>query len=78
MFNQLRNYLVVQNQLNGNMYKPLSSDSASGLVWSEQLLNEHTYTEDRIDTSTAPKLRVVGGLDVNPVNDNRSDDAEAA
>ncbi len=78
MFNQLRNYLVVQNQLNGNMYKPMSGESASGLVWSDRLLNEHTYTEDRIDTATAPKLRVVGGLDVNPVNDNRSDDAEAA
>jgi len=77
-FSQLRNYLVVQNQLNGNMYKPMTDESASGLVWSEQLLTEHTYMEDRVDTPSVPKLRVVAGLDVHPVDDNQSDDAEAA
>lgn len=77
-FQRLRNYLVAQNQLNGNMYKPMNDESASGLVWSEQLMIEHTYTEDRIDTPSTPKLRVVAGLDVHPVDDNRSDDAEAA
>ena len=78
MFTQLRNYLVVQNQLNGNMYKPMTDESASGLVWSDLLVSEHTYTEDRVDTPSVPKLRVVAGLDVTPVDDNRSDDAEAA
>lgn len=78
MFQRLRRYLVSQNQLNGNMYKPMTDESVSGLIWSEQLINEHTYTEDRIDAPSTPKLRVVAGLDVRPMDDNRSDDAEAA
>jgi len=79
MFARLRNYLVLQNQLNGNMYKAMSKGSASGLLWSEQLIAEHTYVEDRIDAPATPKLRVVAGLDVNPSSDGRSDDdAKAA
>ena len=78
-FQRLRNYLVTHNQLNGNMYTALHDDSESGLVWSEQLAAEHTYTEDRIELPSKPTLRVVAGLDVQvPANDNRSDDAEAA
>ena len=78
MFTRLRNYLIVQNQLNGNMYKIMDSQSATGLKWSEQLMMEHTYTEDRIDAPTTPRLRVVAGLDVNPSGDDLSDDAKAA
>jgi len=81
MFQQLRQYLVIRNQLNGNMYKTMSEDSITGLVWSDHLLSEHTYVEDRVDAPEVPTLRVVAGLDVNPnphVDDNRSDDAEAA
>ncbi|MCL4126145.1 UNVERIFIED_CONTAM: hypothetical protein GTU68_052077 [Idotea baltica] len=77
-FARLRNFLVKQNQLNGNMYKPMSKESDSGLVWSEQLLLEHSFVEDRIDSTVTPKLRVVAGLDVKPSGDDRSDDAKAA
>lgn len=80
-FSQLRDYLVEQNQLNGNMYKAMNADTESGLVWSEKMLAEHSYIEDSIDapiTPAVPKLRVVAGLDVNPSGDDRSDDAQAA
>lgn len=79
-FKQLRDYLVVNNQLNGNLYRPMNSESVSGLVWSDHLLAEHTYTEDRLDTPSKPTLRVVAGLDVSPTSadNNRPDDAEAA
>jgi len=78
-FKQLRDYLVSANQLNGNMYQTMAEDSETGLVWSEQLSIEHTYTEDRLDAPSKPTLRVVAGLDVTPASsDDRSDDAEAA
>jgi len=77
-FQQLRHYLVTSNQLNGNMYRAMHDESATGLIWADDLIVEHTYTEDRLDTPTAPQLRVVAGLDVKPVGDSRSDDAEAA
>jgi len=78
-FNRLRNYLVVENQLNGNLYKVMDKDSASGLVWSDKLLMEHTYIEERIEsTRTAPTLRIVAGLDVNPLGDEGSTDSKAA
>lgn len=78
MFSRLRSYLVQQNQLNGNLYKLMNDESASGLVWSDQMVSEHTYTEDRIETPAVPKLRVVAGLDVRSIEEDRSDDAEAA
>jgi len=79
MFQHLRNYLVVENQLNGNMYKVLRGESASGLVWSDRLLAEHSYTEERIDSpANLPRLRIVAGLDMNPVVDDSSEDSKAA
>ena len=79
-FHRLRNYLVTENQLNGNMYRAMDKDSASGLIWSDKLLAEHTYTEDRIDTpATTPRLRVlIGGLDLNSSGDDGSESSKAA
>jgi len=79
-FNHLRNYLVVENQLNGNMYKVMDKDSVSGLIWSDKMLDEHSYTEERIDDSPAstPTLRIVAGLDVHPSGDDGSEDSKAA
>jgi len=78
MFTRLRNYLIQQNQLNGNMYRVMNDETETGLVWSDQLISEHTYIEDHIDAPATPRLRVVAGLDVNPSNDDLSDDAKAA
>lgn len=78
VFTHLRNYLIGQNQLNGNMYKILDETSATGLHWSDELTAEHTYIEDRIEAPTTPKLRVVAGLDVKTPKDDQSDDAKAA
>jgi len=78
-FNHLRNYLVMENQLNGNMYKIINKDSACGLIWSDKLLTEHSYTEERIDTPVStPRLRIVAGLDVNPAGEDGTEDSKAA
>lgn len=79
MFHHLRNYLVTENQLNGNMYTLMDSNSASGLIWSDKLLAEHTYIEERVDVpATKPTLRIVAGLDINPSGDEGTEDSKAA
>ncbi len=79
MFHHLRNYLVVENQINGNMYKVWDKESASGLIWSDKLLSEHTYTEERVDKPTqTPKLRLIAGLDVSQTGEDGSEDTKAA
>jgi len=79
-FAHLRNYLVTQNQLNGNLYKSMIKGSVSGLLWPEKLIAEHTYVEDALDVPTAtPNLRIVAGLDVKTgTESDRSDDSKAA
>ncbi len=80
VFARFRNYLISRNQLNGNMYLAMNDETESGLVWSDHLINEHTYTPDRVDAPAQPQLRVVAGLDMSGVGkqSDRSDDAEAA
>jgi capsule polysaccharide modification protein KpsS len=79
-FAHLRNYLVTQNQLNGNLYKPMVKGSASGLQWPEKLIAEHTYVADALDIpTTTPNLRIVAGLDVKTgTESDRTDDSKAA
>ena len=61
LFNRFRNYLVTHNQLNGSLYRPLAkSGDYAGLIWSNQLLDQHRYIESR-EESGRPQLRVVGG-----------------
>lgn len=78
-YNQLRQYLVERNQINGSLYKPFQGVSnAAGLVWSsETLYSEHYYDEFRQDPVDRPSLKVVGGLDVEG-NSIGIDDDEAA
>ncbi len=77
-FKQFRQFLISHNQLNGNMYRSLTDECPSGLVWSDNLINEHRYVPDRLEVPTTPNLRVVAGLDVHPQQGDQADDAEAA
>ena len=79
-FINFRQYLISRNQINGNLYRTVSSDSAAGLIWSEALNAEHRYMPDRLEIQEGPvTLRVVAGLDVDPpTQQDKSDDAEAA
>jgi len=65
-YNQLRQYLVERNQINGSFYKPFPSVSNSaGLIWASGLLNnEHEFEARRMEASDRPSLKVVGGMDV--------------
>jgi len=65
-YNQLRQYLVERNQINGSFYKPFPSVSNSaGLMWASGLLNnEHEFEARRMEASDRPSLKVVGGMDV--------------
>ncbi len=79
-FINLREFLINRNQINGNLYRAVASDSAAGLVWSKGLDIEHRYMPDRQEIKEGPvTLRVVGGLDVDPPsNQDKGDDAAAA
>ncbi len=78
-FVNFRRYLIQRNQLNGNFYRKVSSDSAAGLICSKAIENEHRYVPDRQEIHEGPvQLRVVAGLDVDPPILHDQDDSEAA
>jgi hypothetical protein len=78
IFKAFRAYLVQCNQLNGNLYRKISDQGASGIVWSDYLSTEHTWYRDKVETKRVPKLTVIkGGAGLN-VNAAPGDDAEAA
>ena len=76
LYQNYRKFLIMRNQLNGNLYRTLSDKSATGIVWSEQISAQHQYTEYE-EYIRLPRLRVVGGSSVQSKTSS-SDDAEAA
>lgn len=77
-FRAFRAFLIQRNQLNGNLYRRVSSDSATGIVWSESLSAEHKWDGERVERSGAPKLTVIHGGGGSLRETIRGDDAEAA
>ena len=74
-YTKFREYLIDRNQLNGSFYKACDGMSdATGLHWSEVLEQEHTFDAKRMDEGSAPRLRLVGGLDVNGPVIGRNDE----
>ena len=77
-YNQLRQYLVERNQINGSFYKPFPSvTNSAGLMWASGMLNhEHQFELNRIKASEEinerPNLKVVGGLDVDSTTQGAS------
>ena len=67
-FRRFRTYLIHRNQLNGSLYKRLSTiDNRAGLQWTSALYTEHEFISGKSERMPAPGLRVVGGLDVETV-----------
>jgi len=64
LFAAFRQHLIENNQINGSFIARMTNESATGLQWSEALAEEHRYTPERIDRVEQPRLRVVGGIDV--------------
>jgi len=60
-FNCFRNNLIVRNQLNGSLYRRLSTSTESGIQWSTELQDAHTWHASRPDSSQAPRLTVIEG-----------------
>lgn len=64
LFAAFRQYLIENNQINGSFISRMTNQSSTGLRWSEALADEHRYIPDRVERVARPKLRVVGGADV--------------
>lgn len=78
MFLAFRQHLIENNQLNGSFTARLDAFSTTGLLWSDSLSEEHRYVADRVDSVEQPTLRVVGGRDVERVDDSGFEDKKAA
>ncbi|MFK7854346.1 MAG: capsule biosynthesis protein [Granulosicoccus sp.] len=77
-FQAFRAYLVQRNQLNGNLYRRISTEGETGIVWSSTLLEEHSWSPDKVPQKGKPKLTVIKGGVVSPRIQDRGNDAEAA
>lgn len=77
-FQAFRSFLVQRNQLNGNLYRRISEQGSTGIVWSDMLSSEHTWTPERVEHSGVPRLTVINGGVASTRGIVRDDDAEAA
>jgi len=69
LFVAFRQHLIKNNQLNGSFSARLKTSSTIGLRWSETLSDQHRYIADQVLPVEQPVLRVVGGLDVERVDE---------
>lgn len=58
-FKSFRSHLINSNQLNANLYRRLSDESAAGIVWSESLAAMHTWRDNVPETTSSMTLRLV-------------------
>ena len=77
-FQVFRAFLIQRNQLNGNLYRRVSNQGATGIVWSDKLSSEHVWIEDSVEQLGVPKLVVINGGISTVRGALRDDDAEAA
>ena len=60
-FETYRANLVARNQINGNLYRRISTDDPAGIVWSARLLAEHSHEQGRPDVAELGRLTLVEG-----------------
>ena len=60
-FETYRANLVLRNQINANLYRRISPESPSGVVWSTRLLAEHSFDAARPDAAELGRLTVIEG-----------------
>lgn len=77
-FKLFRAFLIQRNQLNGNLYRRISSQGATGIVWSDRLSSEHIWTDGRVEQQGIPKLTVINGGVGSVRGPERDDDVAAA
>jgi len=59
-FKRFRLYLTQRNQLNGNFYRRVANVNPSGILWSGQALEEHSWSEGTT-SGGQPNLTVLEG-----------------
>jgi capsule polysaccharide modification protein KpsS len=77
-FQAFRAFLIQRNQLNGNLYRRISDQGATGIVWSDRISSEHTWNENRVEQVGMPKLTIINGGMSTIRSAQRDGDAEAA
>lgn len=77
-FRRFRAFLIIRNQLNGNLYRRISNHGETGIVWSSTLDQEHSWKPGQAQLKVTPKLTVIRGGVASPRLPDRGNDAEAA
>ncbi len=77
-FQAFRSFLIMRNQLNGNLYRRIGDQGASGIVWSSDLDSEHRWKEAKVEPVSKPRLRVVRGEQASRPRKGGDGNAEAA
>ena len=79
IFQRFRSFLINRNQLNGNLYRRISGQGASGVVWSADLAQVHSWTDDFLDDrEIIPELELIEVTEVAQPDDGKDDSAKAA
>lgn len=78
LFQNFRAFLINRNQLNGNLYRRISPEGSTGIVWSANLGDAHKWEEGGVEQTVMPGLKVVGGTSTRASNDSKGGSAEAA
>ncbi len=82
LFKSFRSFLINRNQLNGNLYRRISGEGETGIVWPGNLLETHSWTEQDettlVEKTAMPPLKVVGGTAVSAFKQGEDGSAEAA
>ena len=74
LFRRFRSFLIHKNQLNGNLYRRVSSKGATGILWSEELAAMHTW---KMEQGVMPPVKAVDGRLLSGYRED-SDDSSAA
>lgn len=77
-FKSFRSFLINRNQLNGNLYRRVSDEGATGIVWPNNLAEIHSWQDGAAERGTATSLKVVGGTSVSGFTADKDGSAEAA
>ncbi|MFK7993436.1 MAG: capsule biosynthesis protein [Granulosicoccus sp.] len=64
-FKSFRSHLINRNQLNGNLYRRVSTEGETGIVWSEHLEAQHTWHGTQVEATTTRPVRVIRGQSKN-------------
>lgn len=78
LFKSFRSFLINRNQLNGSLYRRISDQGATGIVWSEGLADMHSWQQVETERGVVPSLKVIGGTSVSGYDKKDGDNAEAA